>query len=144
MVDKNNPALPAQLADFVGTWQLSRTIEQRDGARFLFVGEAHFTWRDTHLLYQEAGQVTAPNGNVMPAQRSYIWQQLAAGKFDVLFDDKRYFHSFSAETPNAEHLCGDDHYKVSYTFVSWPIWTSTWQVKGPRKDYEMRSRYVRS
>ncbi|KHT44643.1 MULTISPECIES: DUF6314 family protein [Alteromonas] len=93
------------------------------------------------LAYNEKGEVTAPNGSVMPAERRYIWQQPQTGMFEVLFDDERYFHTFSASNPNAEHLCGDDNYIVRYDFSAWPVWRSTWQVKGPRKDYTMVSEY---
>ena len=93
------------------------------------------------LAYNEKGEVTAPNKSVMPAERRYFWQQPQTGLFEVLFDDKRYFHTFSASNPNAEHLCGDDNYVVRYDFSAWPVWRSTWQVKGPRKDYTMVSEY---
>ena len=93
------------------------------------------------LAYYEKGEVTAPNGSVMPAERRYFWQQPQTGLFEVLFDDERYFHSFSATNPNAEHLCGDDNYVVRYDFTAWPVWRSTWQVIGPRKDYTMVSEY---
>ncbi|APD95140.1 hypothetical protein BM523_14625 [Alteromonas mediterranea] len=93
------------------------------------------------LVYYEKGEVTAPNGSVMPAERRYFWQQPQTGLFEVLFDDERYFHTFSASNPNAEHLCGDDNYVVRYDFTKWPVWRSTWQVKGPRKDYTMISEY---
>lgn len=136
-------AFPTQLSDFVGKWQLSRTIVQKNGDTFLFDGSADFTWHDGQLLYQESGQVKAPNGNVLLAERTYIWQAALNNQFDVLFDDKRYFHTFSAAKPYGEHLCGNDHYVVNYTFTRWPAWTSTWQVKGPRKDYQMNSRYQR-
>lgn len=93
------------------------------------------------LAYYEKGEVIAPNGSVMPAERRYFWQQPQTGLFEVLFDDERYFHTFSASNPNAEHLCGDDNYVVRYDFTAWPVWRSTWQVKGPRKDYTMVSEY---
>ena len=102
-------------------------------------GSAHKESRT--LAYNEKGEVTAPNGSVMPAERRYFWQQSQTGLFEVLFDDERYFHTFSASNPNAEHLCGDDNYVVCYDFTKWPVWRSTWQVKGPRKDYTMVSEY---
>lgn len=136
-------SLPTLLSDFEGRWELSRTILQSNGDTFSFKGEAKFVRHNMAMLYQEDGYVTAPNGYVMPAQRHYIWQQASANKFEVLFDDGRYFHSFSALEPNAKHLCGDDLYTVNYQFSKWPTWSSKWQVKGPRKDYEMHSFYKR-
>ena len=102
-------------------------------------GRAHKESRT--LAYYEKGEVTAPNGSIMLAERRYFWQQPQTGLFEVLFDDKRYFHTFSATNPNAEHLCGDDNYVVRYDLSAWPVWRSTWQVIGPRKDYTMISEY---
>ena len=135
---------PSCLEDFVGAWQLNRQILQSSGEAFLFKGQANFTWSDSHLLYHESGLVTAPDGRALQAERTYLWRQQAGGKIDVLFDDNRYFHTFSTAEPRAEHLCGDDHYVVNYVFDNWPSWESTWQVTGPRKDYKMKSLYQRA
>ena len=139
---------PHTLDDFAGRWTLTRKIIQRNGDVFTFSGEAEFSSLEgsvqkekSGLAYYEKGEVTAPNESVMPAERRYFWQQPQTGLFEVLFDDKRYFHSFSATNPNAEHLCGDDNYVVRYDFTAWPVWRSTWQVIGPRKDYTMVSEY---
>ena len=139
---------PHTLDDFAGRWRLTRKIIQRNGDVFTFSGEAEFSSLEgsvqkekSGLAYYEKGEVTAPNESVMPAERRYFWQQPQTGLFEVLFDDKRYFHSFSATNPNAEHLCGDDNYVVRYDFTAWPVWRSTWQVIGPRKDYTMVSKY---
>ena len=139
---------PHTLDDFAGRWTLTRKIIQRNGDVFTFSGEAEFSSLEgsvqkekSGLAYYEKGEVTAPNESVMPAERRYFWQQPQTGLFEVLFDDKRYFHSFSATNPNAEHLCGDDNYVVRYDFTAWPVWRSTWQVIGPRKDYTMVSKY---
>ena len=137
-------SVPSTLEDFAGRWKLERDIALRNGEKFVFNGEASFTWRESYLVYEESGQVIAPNGNVFLAQRTYLWQQQTKGKFDVLFDDKRYFHTFSSAEPYAQHLCGDDHYVVNYAFEQWPVWTSTWQVKGPKKDYKMHGKYQRA
>ncbi|WP_334020085.1 DUF6314 family protein [Alteromonas sp. S015] len=140
--------LPYTLEDFVGRWTLSRKIIQRNGDVFTFSGEAEFSWLEgrlkgesSTLAYYEKGEVTAPTGSIILAERRYFWQQPQTGLFEVLFDDKRYFHTFSATKPNAEHLCGDDNYVVRYNFSAWPVWRSTWQVIGPRKDYTMVSEY---
>jgi len=151
---------PYTLEDFAGRWTLTRKIIQQNGDVFTFSGEAEFSWLNGNehkseghknrgsfqeersaLAYFEKGEVIAPNGSVMPAERRYFWQQPQTGFFEVLFDDKRYFHTFSAANPSAEHLCGDDNYVVRYDFTAWPVWRSTWQVIGPRKDYTMVSEY---
>lgn len=138
-----NPLHPVKtgLEGFVGKWRLNRTILQSNGDEFVFAGQANFTWHEARLLYQEAGLVTAPNGSTLQAERTYFWQLGETNQIDVYFDDERYFHSFSGVAPFADHLCGDDYYKVNYNFDQWPLWESSWQVTGPRKDYRMISRY---
>ena len=90
---------PHTLDDFAGRWRLTRKIIQRNGDVFTFSGEAEFSWLEgsvqkekSGLAYYEKGEVTAPNESVMLAERRYFWQQPQTGLFEVLFDDKRYFH----------------------------------------------------
>ncbi|GAC24736.1 hypothetical protein GMES_2441 [Paraglaciecola mesophila KMM 241] len=135
---------PSNLAYFVGAWQLNRQILQSSGEVFVFEGQADFSWAESDLHYHESGVVTAPDGRTLQAERTYVWRQQAGGKIEVLFDDNRYFHTFSAAEPYAKHLCGDDLYVVSYALEDGPRWESTWQVKGPRKDYKMTSLYKRA
>ena len=130
-----------ELEDFAGKWRLNRTIVQHTGESFVFEGAADFTWHEQRLVYKEVGLVKAPNGKRLPAERTYFWQKGSGGQIDVLFDDNRYFHSFSGLVLHAEHLCGEDDYKVDYNFARWPVWESEWRVTGPRKDYAMHSRY---
>ena len=59
------------------------------------------------------------------------------------FVDERAFHRFSPDAPQASHFCAPDTYRVAYDFTQWPLWQARWQVKGPRKDYEMIACYER-
>ncbi|GGW93318.1 hypothetical protein GCM10007391_29560 [Alteromonas halophila] len=138
--ESSNKVKP-ELADFAGKWRLMRKIVQHNGDVFEFAGDAAFCWREGLLIYKETGLVTAPNGTKMDAERSYLWRRGADSKIDVFFDDNRFFHSFSRHQPVAHHHCGDDHYRVNYTFDTWPVWQSIWKVDGPRKDYKMTSHY---
>ncbi len=149
MSKPNNPSqitdpahkLELELGDFAGKWRLIRNIWQSSGDEFVFAGEATFSRCEVQLVYKETGLVTAPNGKRMEAERTYLWRQGAGNQIDVFFDDNRFFHHFSLLRPYASHLCGNDQYRVSYSFGQWPVWESSWQVKGPRKDYDMVSRY---
>lgn len=129
------------LQDFAGQWHLHRQIIQSSGGIFVFEGQATFRWCGARLNYEEIGLVTAPDGRQLPAERKYSWAEGLDNQVDVFFEDGRFFHSFSRRMPQAEHLCGDDHYMVDYTFSQWPEWESCWRVTGPRKDYTMVSRY---
>ena len=144
-IESTSSGGPFDLKNLAGEWRLHRKIIQQNGDTFSFIGKATLRWASgwekPTLNYYEQGEVTSPNGNIMSAERRYFWQQSQRGFFDVLFDDKRYFHSFSISNPNAHHLCGDDHYVVHYRFETWPLWCATWQVKGPRKYYTMVSEY---
>ncbi len=130
------------LPDFVGKWHLSRDIKEHTGGTIRFTGEAILSGSHAQVAYRESGVVTLANNKTIPAERTYFWRAGLNGQIDVFFADERFFHSFSTDKPYAEHLCGDDRYKVTYDFTRWPVWTSVWQVKGPRKDYTMVSRYA--
>lgn len=130
------------LTEFVGKWRLTRDIQEHTGGITTFSGEAVLSESDAQLEYRESGRVTLANSKTIHAERIYIWRNGLNGQIDVYFADKRFFHSFSADKPYAEHLCGNDLYKVTYDFTRWPVWESVWQVKGPRKDYTMVSHYA--
>ena len=129
------------LADFAGKWRITREIKDHSGGTTTFDGEANLSGCDDQMRYSESGQVTLSNNRTIQAERTYLWRKGSDGQIDVYFDDGRFFHRFSAGKPYAEHLCGDDLYKVSYDFTQWPVWRSTWRVIGPRKDYTMVSCY---
>jgi len=76
------------------------------------------------------------------ARQSYIWTVIN-DRLDVLFADQRPFHSvpMGVAKPKAEHFCTPDMYNVRYDFSAWPNWTSSWTVRGPRKNYVMTSSY---
>ncbi len=101
-----------------------------------------FTLADYGLSYFETGKLTLPGHAPFTAERRYRWCEVD-GLVSVEFEDGRFFHSFDATTPEAQHWCDPDTYQVRYMFDEWPVWTSTWRVSGPRKDYEMVSSYQR-
>lgn len=132
------------LMKFAGRWSLSRRIDDRlSGGTGTLTGVAEFTPQDGGLLYSETGQLRIGDAPPMEATRRYIWRA-ARDRIEVLFDDGRPFHFFTArgQGEGTDHLCGADLYRVSYDFTAWPAWTAEWTVSGPRKDYMMTSRYV--
>lgn len=130
---------------FLGQWSLTRVIEdRRAGQTGGFEGEAWITelvpgrWR-----YREEGVMRLGLALPMAATRSYLWEPGKAS-MTVLFEDGRPFHQFPLTGgPGADHLCGADLYAVTYDFTAWPRWNSIWEVRGPRKDYRLESRYLR-
>lgn len=63
----------------------------------------------------------------------------------VLFEDGRFFHPLDLQSGEwqATHLCGDDVYEGAFAALSEDTWTMTWNVKGPRKDQTLRTRFLR-
>lgn len=131
---------PSHLDAFLGTWRLDRTIEDRRAGQTLsFAGLAKVTKTPEGATYWEGGVLTLPNGP-LHGERRYHWAPVEHG-VAVFFEDGRTFHSFSFRAAEADHLCGDDLYRVTYDFAQWPKWTATWRVEGPRKNYTSVSRY---
>ena len=131
-------------ADFEGEWVIARDIEDRlGGVPGRFDGVARFTVEPWGLAYAEGGELRLGGGAALRATRRYRWI-LGGEGVDVFYSDGRYFHAFHWEAAEAEHLCGDDLYRVRYGFGDWPEWVAEWDVRGPRKDYRMRSTYRRA
>ena len=138
--DSYQGAMPLKIEDFTDSpWAISRQIIDRtQDAKLTFRGRCKVSggW------YQETGQIVLPNGQTLSSTRRYRWDATSEG-VDVYFDDGRFFHwiDLAHTAPQARHFCDPDSYAVSYKFTQWPVWTSLWKVKGPRKDYEMQSSY---
>lgn len=142
--DGSEPATaqgPLRLQDFRGDWSLLRDIaDHRSGTAGRFEGTARFTPAGAGLDYVETGLLTMAGQPPMQAERRYVWRS-EDGRFVVAFADGRPFHDFTPSRPEASHWCDPDSYRVTYDFSAWPLWTGTWRVSGPRKDYEMISSY---
>ncbi len=130
--------------DFAGAWEVAREIEDAAGGqKGTFVGRALLRPEgETGLIYAEDGVLRMGEGPALTATRTYLWAFEPTGVV-VRFADGRAFHTFSFEAAEAEHLCGADLYRVRYDLGGWPVWTARWDVRGPRKDYAMVSRYSR-
>jgi hypothetical protein len=129
-------------ADFLGAWQITRAItDRRGGPPGHFAGTARFTPAPGGLRYAEEGCLTLGTTQ-MRATREHLWLFGPAG-VEVRFADGRPFHAFRWDAAAAEHPCGADLYRVRYDFSAWPVWSATWDVTGPRKDYAMRSLWQR-
>lgn len=131
--------------DFVGAWRLQRLIDDRMSAQTGdFQGTADLRVSEAGLAYSETGKMRLGAGPIMTAQRQYNWT-FRSDSVVVTFEDGAAFHSFvpAGLAPGTDHPCGDDFYRVVYDFTDWPIWQTTWDVMGPRKDYTSVSTYQR-
>ena len=127
------------LGDFEGRWALSREIRPASGAAGRFEGEAEWQPSEGGLAYVERGLLMLEGHAPMQAERRYFWEE----GLNVYFDDGRFFHQVPPEGGEAAHWCDPDQYDVTYDFMQWPRFETKWQVRGPRKDYEMISFYSR-
>jgi len=127
---------------FSGHWQMVRIIENvPEGVIGEFWGECSFAPDGQGLTCDENG-VLRFRGADYHSGRVSLWRFPGRGHIEVRYQDGRPFHDFDADKPEATHLCGDDHYRVSYDFGQ-DTWLSRWQVVGPAKDYVMTTRYRR-
>ncbi len=135
----------SSLSALAGEWHLSREIRHDDGALHTFEGKATFGWSGPRLIEDQSGRLDIGTDAPLVASRRYVWTS-EDGRIEVLFEDMRPFHTIPLNVPHPEttHLCPPDRYHVSYDFSAFPVWTASWTVEGPRKAYEMKSRYARS
>ncbi|WP_188790522.1 DUF6314 family protein [Salipiger pallidus] len=125
------------MAEFIGEWSLEREISQADGGQARFEGMAEWRASGGGADYLERGELVMPTGR-FAAERRYRWES----DLSVWFDDGRFFHQVPEAGGETGHWCDPDQYDVSYDFSLWPLWLVRWQVRGPRKDYVMVSRYA--
>lgn len=147
-VDLKAGYIPVKLGadDFLGEWQITREITDfRILEAGTLEGMATFTPTEAGLRYFERGTLSFAGGAPLVAERSYLWSFTETEVF-VAYADGAPFHSFArAGGPEATpHLCGEDLYHGTYSFVGFPDWQVTWTVKGPRKDYRSITRYARA
>ncbi|MEM9580779.1 MAG: DUF6314 family protein [Pseudomonadota bacterium] len=133
-----------QHADFLGSWQIDRQIDDHlTGETARFEGKAVITAAQGAWRFDEAGTLRLANGAVMTAERRYLWMPVEQG-FAIQFDDGRAFHNLRfGQDCTADHWCDPDQYDVSYDFAAWPVWRSVWRVNGPRKDYTLTSDFTK-
>lgn len=135
---------------FEGRWTLTRQIADHWGGQSGHLeGQAHFrtTAIPRQLAYDEEGILMMPGQPAIKATRTYFWSasDVDSTRIDIHFSDGRFFHSLHPQKhrDEAEHLCANDLYKVRYLFENKDKWLAIWSVKGPRKNYNMTSLYIR-
>lgn len=128
---------------FRGRWRVARLVRDARGTpSAAFAGTCHFEPDGTGLICRETGVLRHAGGR-FPAERVTLWRFPGGARVEVRFADGRPFHAFRPESPQALHLCGADRYEVAYSFAP-DRWLSRWVVRGPRKHYQMTTRYRRA
>jgi Family of unknown function (DUF6314) len=124
--------------DLLGTWTLSRVIDDR------LAGERRDVRGTTTLeraspdrvRWSEEGTMTW-SGRSVPVSRTLFVDRLGEGWF-VRFSDDRPFHPWSVGS-RVDHPCAPDHYSGLIETDGDPVvrWTVEWRATGPEKDYVM-------
>ena len=135
-------------AFFAGTWTLVREIDdRRAGTRQMMHGTGSFQpapGEPATLVYDEE-VVWQPAGQAMTGTRRYRIADIAGASAQVLFDDRRPFHTLdlSAGSCPVHHDCPPDVYLGAYRVLDRDRFTVRWTVTGPRKDSVLRTTFAR-
>ena len=105
--------------------------------------------REGRLSYREQGWLHLADGQILKATRRYLFEKSFAG-FTVLYaeDPPRVFHRIALHEENqiwageALHICGADHYRSRYEFLTEGSFVVRHVVRGPAKDYSMTTHYT--
>ncbi|MBT4879691.1 MAG: hypothetical protein HON43_01795 [Alphaproteobacteria bacterium] len=128
-----------------GQWTLARSVTDfRDEKTFSLKGIASYEGDFPILIYNEEGKGIGPQFENDFFQ-SYTYKFNTISTADILFTDGRFFHELCLEKGPCltEHKCNQDIYQGSFTCLSHTQLKMCWHVKGPRKDYEIISTYIK-
>lgn len=126
--------------DLVGTWRLSRIVDDRvAGERLTVTGRTVLSAEDAdRVRWREEGTLLR-RGSSVEVSRTLFVVRRAAEAWWVVFEDGRDFHPWAPGEP-VVHPCGADSYRGLVDTAGLPErWAVTWEVRGPGKDYTMVS-----
>lgn len=110
------------------------------------------------LLYREEGKVNfspdSKSDKTFPFYREYMYNFKSAIEADVYFyqpqnetEHMKFFHTLTIAASGAgvtsEHLCIDDVYLATINLESASAFQMSWKVTGPKKDYQIVTKYSR-
>ncbi|OFW87918.1 MAG: hypothetical protein A3J37_07060 [Alphaproteobacteria bacterium RIFCSPHIGHO2_12_FULL_45_9] len=131
----------------IGTWSLHRDIFDAAGHSNL-VGTCVFSVLDDNRILCEENGILNYNGNQTEASRSYIYEY-RDDKITILYNDAHragdVLHElkFMTEGQNQVarhcHYCGADTYDIEFNLLPDGKIQMNYVVKGPHKDYQMRT-----
>ncbi len=130
----------------LGAWRVTRLGWDGVPARTMRLrGTARFSACAAGLLFEERGTMAA-GGYLGEAVRRYIFCLKGASAADVCFEDGRLFHPLNLEggMAHVRHDCPPDRYEGRYRVLAPSCWLLSWRVTGPRKNYRMTSRFIRT
>ena len=110
---------------------------------------------DPQLLYREEGNVLfSSTSNPLPFYREYLYTFKSTTSADVSFwrpgnteEHMKFFHTLQVTEEGvgatSEHLCIDDLYKATIRVASESMFSATWVVDGPNKNYSITTTFTR-
>ena len=135
-----------------GRWDLNRTITEPNQTS-TFMGTALFTAETpTTYFYEENGTLSFADGTTLAGTQNYAYHwhgdTLSIDFRDRVRHGQRYvdlvFHQQGDHfVAAATHACAPDLYQHHMTWISATAFTTEITVKGPRKNYVMKSTYGR-
>jgi hypothetical protein len=127
----------------VGTWRLSRVIDDRlAGAQSLIDGELSLTVvTPDRIRWEEQGQWHQPTGDVAVHRGLWLVRGERTDAWWVRFEDERDFHPWLPGEA-VVHPCAPDTYRGVVRGTP-ERWTVEWDVTGPAKDYSMSTELTR-
>jgi hypothetical protein len=135
----------AQPAEFLaGDWIMTRRIRFRGTAtRGLLEGRASVRTDGHHSSLNEQGLLRLDGREAMASQRYALTFRGAV--VQVHFRNGSFFHEFELRRCGYTTIyhCGPDQYVGRYRVVDPDVWSLIWCVRGPRKNYDMRTLYRR-
>jgi hypothetical protein len=144
----------ADTLDFLlGTWQLTRLIEDhRSGVPGSFDGRATLAEPRAEgngaplalAAYDEQGELCVGTRRA-PATRRLAYARLANGTAMVYFFDGRPFVDLDLRSGEwwSVHPCHEDRYETTTVVRSADVVEERWRVRGPAKDYDAVTTFVR-
>jgi hypothetical protein len=136
--------------------------------------DGKFDQADAELLYHEQGEFELPNTMRLPFSKKYVWRlnqesseisvwfvKPTSDSVDYLFHKIAVPHDDAIEVSDKQkehrqihgtggHLCVDDFYNTSYTFTfdandkQIVAWESLHEVKGPKKDQLIFTKFAKT
>lgn len=144
------------LSFFNGKWTFTRIIKTNHVLYGRAEGEAVFEGSDSNCLnYYEKGKTyIVENNKFIPFQKQFLYKfnqdELTVCFGDGIDNGKIYQHYrlkpfLEQEIKSIEHhVCGNDLYESYYTITSDNEFTLMTVIKGPKKDFEITSVFLRN
>lgn len=134
-----------------GDWEFRRDVHPT-GEQFL--GAAAFApTGDSALVYRECGILRLLDGRELSASRQYRYCAAGSGvavqfadgpNTGDLFLNLEFSRKNWGFEATGTHFCGDDAYQAYYRILDAGSFETVIRVVGPRKAYELTSRYSRA